>query len=240
MKDALILEAGSGAGRFTEVLLSTGAIVFSFDLSNAVEANAGNNGHMPNLRLFQASIYDIPLHKGIFDKVLCLGVLQHTPDPERAFCSLVDFLKPGGEIAIDVYSRQVRALLSWKYLLRPVTKHLSKEQLFQLVERAVTTLLPTTSLLRRFAGRLGARIMPIVDYSHTGLSDELNRAWSILDTFDMYAPAHDHPQALAAVRGWFSKAGLENVMAEYGPNGIIARGRRPMELRVPESQPKVR
>ena len=35
----VILEAGSGAGRFTEVLITTGAQVYSFDYSAAVEAN---------------------------------------------------------------------------------------------------------------------------------------------------------------------------------------------------------
>src|SRR5262249_53179759 len=76
-----ILEAGSGAGRFTDVLLQTGASLYSFDYSEAVEANYANNGDQPNLTLFQGGIYRIPLQPASFDKVLCLGVLQHTPDP---------------------------------------------------------------------------------------------------------------------------------------------------------------
>lgn len=55
-----ILEAGSGAGRFTEVLLQTGADVFSFDYSSAVEAKRINNGDIPNLYLFQGDIFNIP------------------------------------------------------------------------------------------------------------------------------------------------------------------------------------
>ena len=82
------MEAGSGAGRFTEVLLQTGAEVFSFDYSNAVEANLSNNGEKLNLHLFQGDILNIPFPEEYFDKVICLGVLQHTPDPEKAFISL--------------------------------------------------------------------------------------------------------------------------------------------------------
>lgn len=227
MKDCLVLEAGSGAGRFTEVLLSTGAIVFSFDLSNAVEANASNNSHMPNLHLFQASIYDIPLRHDAFDRVLCLGVLQHTPDPERAFANLVRFVKPGGEIAVDIYARRLRSLLSWKYLLRPVTKRMAKGRLFRLVEHAVNSLLPTTVFLRSIAGRWGARLMPIMDWSNVGLPYELNREWALLDTFDMYSPEHDHPRTIREVRRWFEKSSLEDIVVEYGPNGVIGRGRRP-------------
>ena len=42
-----ILEVGSGAGRFTEIALNTGAQVFSVDASRAVDANWNNNGHRP-------------------------------------------------------------------------------------------------------------------------------------------------------------------------------------------------
>ena len=51
MEGQRILEAGSGAGRFTEILLSTGAEVWSFDASEAVEANRANNGNHPRLQI---------------------------------------------------------------------------------------------------------------------------------------------------------------------------------------------
>jgi 2-polyprenyl-3-methyl-5-hydroxy-6-metoxy-1,4-benzoquinol methylase len=223
----VVLEAGSGAGRFTEVLLRAGAILFSFDLSNAVEANYENNGHAPNLRLFQASIYDIPLRRASFDKVLCLGVLQHTPDPERSFRELVSFVKPGGEIAIDVYARDWKSLLSWKYVLRPITTRMPKAALFRTVEAAVRLLLNPAILARKAGGKVGARLFPILQYCHWGLPPDVNRDWAILDTFDMYSPAHDHPKTLAEVRQWFETAGLRDIHVAHGPNGVIARGRVP-------------
>ena len=48
IKGLKIIEAGSGAGRFTEVLLKHGAIVYSFDLSNAVSNFANNMPHKNN------------------------------------------------------------------------------------------------------------------------------------------------------------------------------------------------
>jgi SAM-dependent methyltransferase len=222
----LILEAGSGAGRFTEVLLGTGATVFSFDLSSAVDANWTNNGHQPNLHLFQASIYDIPMREGIFDKVISLGVLQHTPDPWRSFQSLVRFLKPGGEITVDIYARRLSALISWKYMLRPLTTRMPKDRLLRWVESAVDTLLPTAVLLQRIGGRLGARLLPILQYSHLGLPFEINREWAVLDTFDMYSPTYDIPQTLATVGKWFEDCKLENIRVERGPNGIVGRARK--------------
>ena len=227
LKGEMILEAGSGAGRFTEVLLNTGAGVFSFDYSSAVEANCKNNGVMPNLHLFQADIYHIPLPPCSFDKVICLGVLQHTPDPEGAFKNLASYVKPGGTFVVDVYSSRLLSWLCWKYLLRPMTKRMNKELLYKITRLFVPILIPCTRLLRKFFGRIGAGVSPIVEYAHLGISPEINREWAILDTFDMYSPAHDHPQSLRAVKRWFSEAGFIDAFVWYGPNGIVGRGEKP-------------
>jgi SAM-dependent methyltransferase len=220
-----ILEAGSGAGRFTEVLVTTGAEIVSFDLSSAIEANFRNNGHNKNLRILRADILDIPVPPMSFDKVLGLGVIQHTPDPGKAFLSLAECVKPGGEIVIDVYAARLRALLSWKYILRPVTKRMSSPRLYALVEWATPRLFPVARALSRILGRAGPRLLPIVYYP--GLPSELSLQWSILDTFDMLSPVHDHPQTLKTVRRWFEEAGFVDVFVGYGPNGIVGRGRRP-------------
>jgi hypothetical protein len=74
---------------------------------------------------------------------------------------------------------------------------------------------------------MGVRISPIVEYTHLGLASDLNKDWAVLDTFDMYAPEHDHPQSLITVRTWFSDAGFANTVVQYGPNGIVARGVKP-------------
>ena len=118
MEGQRILEAGCGAGRFTDVVLETGADVFSFDLSMAVEAAWRNNAGSPKLTLFQASIYEVPLQKESFDKIFCMGVLQHCPDVRGAFWSLLPFLRPGGEIVIDVYEKK-SGLPPLKYIARP-------------------------------------------------------------------------------------------------------------------------
>ena len=69
------LEAGCGAGRFTEILLKHGAEVDSFDYSSAVDANASNNGGNERLTFAQADIRNIPFAPAAYDYVVCLGVL---------------------------------------------------------------------------------------------------------------------------------------------------------------------
>ncbi len=214
-----ILEAGSGAGRFTEVLLQTGADVFSFDYSKAVEANWTNNGHMPNLHLFQADLFNIPLHQESFDKVICLGVLQHTPDPEKGFKSLAKYVKPGGQLVIDIYKATLFSRLHWRYLLRPMTKRMNREILYRLIAVVVPILIPFTRFMRMVLGRAGARLSPIVEYGHLGLSSEINKEWAVLDTFDMYSPAHDRPRSLKLSKGGFQRPGLPMSLCGTVPMG---------------------
>lgn len=226
MEGERILEAGCGAGRFTEALAATGADLWSFDLSQAVEANHANHGHLPNVHMFQASITDLPFAPGQFDRILCLGVLQHTPNPAASFRALAAQVRPGGFLAVDVYRKDLAALLQWKYLLRPLTKRVPPERLYAAVASVVPALIPIVRVTRAMAGRAGARLVPIVEYGHLGLSEERNREWAILDTFDMLSPAHDHPQTLATVRRWFDEARFMEVVVERGANGIVGRGRR--------------
>jgi len=221
-----ILEAGSGAGRFTEILVTTGAEIISIDLSSAVEANRRNNGHNRNLRILQADILDIPVPPLSMDKVLCLGVIQHTPDPKATFHSLAKHVKAGGELVIDVYPKRLSALISWKYLLRPVTKRMDPQRLYSIVSSITPKLLPLADVLERRLGRLGSRLMPIAHYPNLNLSPELARQWAILDTFDMYSPAHDHPQSIKTIQRWFDEAGFVDVHVGPGPNGFVGRGRR--------------
>jgi 2-polyprenyl-3-methyl-5-hydroxy-6-metoxy-1,4-benzoquinol methylase len=222
-----ILEAGSGAGRFTEVLAATGANVISIDLSSAVEANFQNNGQNQNILIAQASILDIPVRPQSMDKVICLGVLQHTPDPVESFKHLARCVRPGGELVIDVYAYRLTALLSWQYALRPLTKRMNQQRLYRIIEHLTPKILPISNLLARLFGRFGSRMLPIKHYPNLGLRPEDAEQWAILDTFDVYSPAHDHPQSLATVRRWFEQAGFVGIEVENGPNGVVGRGKAP-------------
>lgn len=77
-----------GAGCFTELLVNAKAHVHSFDLSIAVEVNKSNIGNQTNYNVCQANIYEIPYPDEAFDIVICIGVLQHTPNPEKSIESL--------------------------------------------------------------------------------------------------------------------------------------------------------
>lgn len=142
LREEKILEAGCGAGRFTQIAAETGAEIYSFDYSNAIEANMRNNTAHDNINFFQADIFHIPLQQASIDRIFCFGMLQHCPDPRKAFMSLIPFLKPGGNIVIDIYDLTLRAFVNPKYWLRPFTKRLPPEKLYALVEKVVSKIFP--------------------------------------------------------------------------------------------------
>ncbi|MBI1768766.1 MAG: methyltransferase domain-containing protein [Bacteroidetes bacterium] len=213
-----ILEVGSGAGRFSHVVLqNTNANLFSVDYSNAVEANFGNNGPHERLKLFQSSIYELPFAPRQFDKVFCFGVLQHTPDVKESVKCLTEMVKEGGELIVDFYPlKGWHTKIHAKYILRPMTRKMSHDKLLSLIERNAGWLIRTYKFFDiAGVGKLLNRFLPICDIRNTlppDLSKEELREWVILDTFDMYSPRYDQPQKLETVEGWFKEFGFKEFL----------------------------
>lgn len=226
---AAILEAGCGAGRFTEVLLRiTGAHVTSVDLSDAVVANAQNFPPSERHRIAQADIRRLPFAPHGYDYVICLGVVQHTPDPEETITALWEQVKPGGWLTIDHYTRNLSSLTRLGQLWRPVFKRLPEDEKLPAVERMVDRLLP---LHRRF-GRYGnviSRVSPLLTYYHRlpELRPELQREWSILDTHDALTDHYKHRRTVSQIRRLFESLGGVDIWVTKGGNGVEARMRRP-------------
>jgi ubiquinone/menaquinone biosynthesis C-methylase UbiE len=217
-----VLEVGSGAGRFTQVVLEhTKATLYSVDYSEAVAANYRNNGHYGDrLKLFKASVYDLPFADNSFDKVFCFGVLQHTPDFKKSVKALIDKAKPGGEVAVDFYPiRGWWTKVHAKYIFRPVTKRMSHPKLLSMIQRNAGWLMKLYSFFNKIGiGRVVNRFLPIVDIKGTlpaNLSPKELKEWVILDTFDMFSPQHDHPQRISTVKKWFEEFGMKVTYADY-------------------------
>ncbi|MDC0244877.1 class I SAM-dependent methyltransferase [Pseudomonadota bacterium] len=182
-----VLEAGSGAGRFTEILLKYGAHVYSFDFSNAVEANYENN--MPNekLTLFQADIENIPFQNNFFDAALCLGVLQHTPSTRSSLQELSRVLKPEGELVCDHYKYHRGMFTSCYLIWWFIIKQFDSERQLQITDWLTGFFFPIHWKFRDnwFAQILLRRISPInFYYPQYDLSKTIHYEWSLLDTHD--------------------------------------------------------
>jgi len=223
----LVLDAGCGAGRFSEVVTKKfGARLVAFDLSSAVDACSENISGTDSL-VCQASIYEPPFPEASFDFVYCIGVIQHTPDPLASIRSLCRLVKPGGSIALWIYEIDWKTPLGstgFKYALRPLTKRLSTNAQVALCRGLVSLSKPALALGRRL-GRPGKALMRLLPVSSAHLQDvSLSDAdfytWVLLDTFDMYSPAYDQPQRFRTVAEALRAAGFTHIKRQ--PHGAIS------------------
>jgi 2-polyprenyl-3-methyl-5-hydroxy-6-metoxy-1,4-benzoquinol methylase len=232
-----VLEVGCGPGNFTGIILGTGARLFSFDLSNAVDACRQNSRiwtHRHLLSLSQSDIAALPFAYGSFDKIVCLGVIQHCPDPENAFSCLCRFLKPGGEIVIDCYQKQpfprASVIHMTKHLLRMITKRMPPRTLFHAVRGGICKTYDVKMALSKIprVGNALHRVIPIGKLKRYDWNPEQMKQIKTLNVFDMLSPMYDFPQRLETVRNWIMNERLELIKCDLGYNGINAKARRPI------------
>lgn len=222
-----VLECGSGCGRFTQALVESGANTYTIDYSSAVDANLINNGDHSNLLISQASIYDLPFKENYFDFLLCIGVIQHTPDPLLSLTSMLKHLKVGGKFCFDVYASPI-SYLHPRHLFRPITKRVKKETLYKIIEVIMPPLFVLSTILHKipFVGQLLARLVPVANWrANIKLKDEsMYYQWSLLDTFDWYSPAFEKPQSKATIEKHLNSLGLKSFEVERVRGLLVIRG----------------
>lgn len=216
----LVLDVGCGMGRFAEVATRWGARVVGIDLSSAAEV-AAQNLKDREATFFQADVFALPFAPESFDYIYSIGVLHHTPNCERAFKALPALLKPGGTIAIWLYSGYNK-WYRMSDIYRHVTSRLNPRVLLGLCQIA-RPLYHVHRALQRFPGGQTAsgvlrffmptNLHPVPDYR-------------VLDTFDWYSPKYQSKHTYEEVFRWFEDCGLESFRVLY--QSISVRGVRPI------------
>jgi 2-polyprenyl-3-methyl-5-hydroxy-6-metoxy-1,4-benzoquinol methylase len=230
LQDKTVLEVGCGAGRFTEILLESGATVCSADLSQAVDANIENFPLSPKHLVIQADVARLPLLPSTFDIVFCLGVIQHTPNPEATIKQLAQYLKPGGWLLIDHYGKSMAWNLRTAPIVRAILKRLSPEKAFHLASkfysRAKSFYLISNNRIYR---KLLNVVFPVVYFGNEipDLPLELRDEWGLLDTYDSLTDWYKHRRRPSEIHKTLVALNLENIKSFKGGNGVVARAQRP-------------
>ena len=228
-----VLETGCGAGRFTEILLQTPAArVTSTDLSSAVDANQKNCPQSERHRVIQCDINALPFPPASFEIVVCLGVLQHTPDPDRAIDRLYAQVRPGGWLVLDHYTHSFSYYTKVTALaLRPVLKRLPAKSGVRATEILTRIFFPLHRAARHniMAQRLLSRVSPLLTYYHSypQLNDQLQYEWALLDTHDSLTDFHKHFRSRRQIAHELARLGADSICIQKGGNGIEARCRKP-------------
>ena len=198
-RDKVVIDAGCGPGYFSAVFAEEAKEVIALDLTDqGVTHTQRRIGHLANVHVIQADLMRLPLRKEIADRVSSTGVLHHTPDPFGCFSSLVDRLKPGGEIAISVYSKY-----PWP------------ARFFYQSLRKLTTAMTTQGIVRT------ARILVLFSYIPWRWINWIAYPWAhrwpqasykrrLWWTYDWYSPEHVHFYSEKEIRQWYRRAGLRH------------------------------
>ena len=221
LKGKLVLDVGCGMGRFAEVATRWGAQVVGVDLSAAAEVAARNLADR-DFVAFQADVFALPFAPETFDYIYSIGVLHHTPNCEQAVKVLVQYLKPGGTLAVWLYS----AYNKWYRFsdsYRKIAHRLPPKTLHGILRVAVPTVNALDSALRIIPG-IGRPMSGVVRYLFP-VNRNPNPQWRVLDTFDWYSPQYQSKHTYEEVFRWFEDCGLEDLHVVEVP--ISVRGRKP-------------
>lgn len=230
LKGNLVLEAGCGAGRFTELLVRSGAIVHAIDISTAVDANRRNVGSAPNYVIAQADLLRPPFPPNSFHTVICLGVLQHTPSTFDSLRSLWRMVRPGGTLVVDHYAWQVSRLTQLDPLYRAVLKCFPPDRAKQVTDMLTDLFFPAHWMVRRhrLAQSLLSRISPLYTYMHAypELTREQHLQWARLDAYDHLRDRYKRLTTVGGMRRMLTLLCPAETIVWLGGNGIEARARK--------------
>lgn len=206
IKGKLVLDAGCGMGRYTEVVKKYGGTVIGIDLSYAVNSAFRNIGFAENVHIVQGDILNPPFKKEIFDFIYSFGVLHHTPDAQGAFKCLAGYLKKGGYFSLFVYDSYEKAIVYSSNFWRKITVRLPRRLLYYLCFLSV----PLYYIYRLpLIGNFFKAILVI------SMRPEWQMRW--LDTFDWYSPKYQSKHTHAEVFRWFNQMGFRDIkIFDYG------------------------
>jgi SAM-dependent methyltransferase len=166
-RDKVVLEAGCGKGRHTQLAARWGAReVIGIDLSGAVETAFAATRSLPNAHVIQGDIYHLPLARK-FDYAFSVGVLHHLPDPRGGFMSMASKVKPGGHVSAWIYGAENNEWIT--RFVNPVrekfTSRIDQRVLLQLSKLPTACLYLATKLIYRPLNKNGSSLAKHLFYN---------------------------------------------------------------------------
>jgi SAM-dependent methyltransferase len=203
---AVIADIGCGPGRFIEVAHAKGARVIGIDYSAAVEAAEQNFKHNSNVCICQADALNLPLKPRSLDGAFSIGVLHHTPDPQRGVEQAFGALRSNGWFALSVYGQHgyydFPTVQLWRKFFKFLWPVLGHYPPLAYTYGTVSLFWPIAQALPPL-GRAIRAVFPFVKLP--------DFQWSLLDTFDSVTPSYQSAHASFEVFRWLKHAGFMGV-----------------------------
>jgi len=113
-----VLDVGCGGGLLAEAMAGLDARVTAIDMVGPVLAvarkHALDRGLSIGYHLSTAEAWAVD-HKGRYDVVTCMELVEHVPDPARLIRALAEMVRPGGDLFFATVNRTwlARLLVIW-------------------------------------------------------------------------------------------------------------------------------
>lgn len=129
VKGQAIVDVGCGGGILSEGLAKIGADVTGIDLSEELIAVADLHGLESGIKVnyLKISAEALAVQKPIeFNHVVCMEMLEHTPNPKSTVKACAQMVKPGGWVFFSTLNRKpqayLMAILGAEYILQMLPK----------------------------------------------------------------------------------------------------------------------
>jgi len=238
-RDHLILDAGCGSGFISSYLApSLGkSLIFNVDISSSIDVALKNSKGHPRAFFLQADINQLPFVHELFDAIISLGVLHHTPDTFRSLTNLVPYLKKGGRIFLYIYKK--------KSPIREFTDDFLREYMSALPPQKAWEEAIKLTKLGKYLSELKVPLnipqdLPLLGFKKGKVDLQRFFYWHILKcfwsvkmdfdynvmiNFDWYYPKYAHRHTESQIRNWFDKLKMSIVVMNDVESGfyIIAK-----------------
>jgi uncharacterized protein YbaR (Trm112 family)/ubiquinone/menaquinone biosynthesis C-methylase UbiE len=207
------LDAGCGFGRYLHAAEACGAEVVGLDFSEGVKLAYENNRGKLRVHVVQADVYRMPFRPATFEFAFAFGLLHFLPNPREGFRSIVNAVRPDGDVLLWVYGYEGMSLsyrLSHMRMLRRLTTRLPRRAqagICTALALALEVLLwmPSRVLNKFSAGRKIAKRLPAQSNSYQPIRMKITAVYNRLAT-----PITHYLNREELVT-WYQEAGLSDV-----------------------------
>jgi len=212
-----VLDVGCGTGRWTKYVAKRAKFIEAVDPSHAVFSAIKLLKDIPNIRVTQAEVSDLPFEGESFDFVFSLGVLHHIPDTQQAMIDAVKMLKRGGHFLVYLYYDLDNRGIVFKmiYYLSNFIR-LLVNKLPQKLKAFVCDLLAFTLYLPLiFFARLVKMITPGKNwYQKIPLSAYVNKSINVIrnDSLDRFGTPLEQRFTKKEIKIMMEKSGLKDIV----------------------------
>lgn len=220
-RDKDVVDCGCGGGQHIDFIAPIAKSVLGIDLNTADIAKKRNVKHA-NVSFIEGDLATAQLPVQ-FDIAYCIGVIQHTVDPDKTFANIKTFVKPGGLIILWCYAKE------GNWLNRAVLEPVKRAALLKLPKRVLFVLsLFLTALMYPIIYTiylLPLRFLPYYEYFKN--FRKLSYWRNHLNVFDKLNAPITNFIAREQVERWFSAQEFADIHIDlYNGMSWRASGRR--------------